>query len=132
MEEQEAPPAVVPDECAGQAVGDDAPLCPRDIDELIADGDERGRVGLGRDPPIPPSPAVASRRGVDPAKEGLDRCPTVMSLNALAGNDRDIGVIGKESERSAEVLRGETAAEVIDRCENRFDIGRAGHRSTIP
>ena len=41
MEEQEAPPAIVPDECAGQAVRDYAPLCARDIDELIADGDER-------------------------------------------------------------------------------------------
>jgi hypothetical protein len=132
MEEQEAPPAVVPDECAGQAVRDYAPLCARDIDELIADGDERGPGSVGRDPPIPPSPAVTLRRGIDPAEEGLDRWPTAMSLNALAGNDRDIGVIGEQGERSAEVLRREAPAEVIDRRENAFEIGRRGHRSTIP
>ena len=55
-----------------------------------------------------------------------------MSLNTLAGNDRDIGVIGEQGERSAEVLRREAPAEVIDRRENAFEIGRRGHLSTIP
>ena len=129
VEEQEAPPAIVPDECAGQAVGDDAAFCARDLDELIADGDERRPGSAGRDPPISPAPAIAFRRAVDAAEEGLDRRPTAVSLNALAGNNRDVRVIGKQGERSGEVLRRETAAEIVDRRENALDIGLRLHRS---
>jgi hypothetical protein len=131
MEEQEAPSAVVPDECSGQAVWDDAPFSTRNVNELIADGDKRGPGSLCRDPTIPPLPAIVFRRGIYPAEEGLDGRPTVVSLNALAWDDRDIGVIGEQSECSAEILLRKTAAEIVDRCENVFDIGRAGHRPTI-
>ncbi len=86
---------------------------------------------MGQVPPIPPSPAVAFRRGIDSSEEGLGGRPTAVSLNALAGNDGDIGVICEQGERCAEVLRREAAAEIVDRSKNALDIGWAAHRSTI-
>jgi hypothetical protein len=51
-----------------------------------------------------------------------------VSLNALTRYDHDIGVIGEQCQSSVEVLRRETAAELVDRCENAFDIGHTSHR----
>jgi len=90
---------------AREVNGDDAPFSTPNINELIADGDKRGPGSLCRDPAIPPAPAVTFRRGIDPAEERLDGRPTVVSLNALAWDDRDIGVISEQSKCSAEILR---------------------------
>jgi hypothetical protein len=113
MEEQEAPTAIVPDECSGQAVWDDAPFSTPKINELIADGDKRGPGSLCRDPAIPPAPAVAFRRGIDPAEERLDGRGTVVSLNALAWDDRDIGAIVTMTTESPE--RSGLAGRVLAR-----------------
>jgi len=51
-----------------------------------------------------------------------------VSLNALTRYDHDIGVIGEQCQSSVEVLRREAAAELVDRCENAFDIGHTSHR----
>ena len=56
------------------------------------------------------------------------RPPGAVSLNALTRYDHDIGVIGEQCQSSVEVLRREAAAELVDRCENAFDIGHTSHR----
>ena len=87
--------AVAPHECAGQAVRKDESLFACDIDELVAEGDERCPRSLRRHPLISPQPAVALRSGIDTAKEGRDGRATAVSLNALAGYDGHLGIIGQ-------------------------------------
>jgi len=77
------------------------------IDNLVADRDERGLISSYRNPPISPLPAVPNRCGVDAAEERVDGCPTAVSLDALARDDGDVGIVAEQRNCFPEVLRRE-------------------------